>query len=221
MTNRFSRADARRFYDRFGAKQDAQGFYEDAALEALIAHGEFSLARSVLEIGCGTGRLAARLLADHLTASATYVGVDISETMVGLARRRLEPWSARARVQVSDGDFDFAACGGPFDRVVATYVFDLLSHDDIARALAAARRATSNGGLLCACGLTRGTDILSKATSSLWALLHNAEAIPGRRLPPCRARRTHSRRSVADRASAGGGQRDRAVGGSRRRGDLK
>ena len=173
MTDRFSREDARWFYDRFGAKQNAQGFYEDAALDALIEHGAFSLAHSVLEIGCGTGRLAARLLADHLPASAVYVGFDISETMAGLARQRLAPWSGRARVQVSGGDFDLAACGGPFDRVVATYVFDLMSVDDIATALAAARRATSKGGLLCACGLTRGTGLLSKATSNLWALVHS------------------------------------------------
>jgi SAM-dependent methyltransferase len=108
MTNRFSREDARRFHDSFGSKQDAQGFYEDAALDALVEHSEFSLAQSVLEIGCGTGRLAARLLADCLPASAAYVGVDISETMAGLAWRRLGPWSGRARDQVSGGDFDSA-----------------------------------------------------------------------------------------------------------------
>lgn len=59
MTAYFSSEDARRFYDRFGAKQDGQGFYENAALNVLIQHGGFSDAQSVLEIGCGT-RLPSR-----------------------------------------------------------------------------------------------------------------------------------------------------------------
>jgi hypothetical protein len=33
-----TRSQAQRFYDRFGKKQDAQAFYEDAALDDLIAH---------------------------------------------------------------------------------------------------------------------------------------------------------------------------------------
>ena len=32
-------AEARRVYDRVGAKQDAQGWYEDAATDVLLAHG--------------------------------------------------------------------------------------------------------------------------------------------------------------------------------------
>ncbi|MEZ5779616.1 MAG: class I SAM-dependent methyltransferase [Paracoccaceae bacterium] len=171
-TARFSREDARRFYDRFGMKQDRQGFYEDRALDLLIEHGAFSAARSVLEIGCGTGRLAARLLSDHLPASARYVGVDISETMVGLAAGRLERWGDRAEVRVSVGDFDFSAYGAAFDRVVGTYVFDLLSPEDIARALSGAHAATRPGGFLCVAGLTQGTGVLSRATSTVWTWLH-------------------------------------------------
>ena len=32
-----SRDEAKAFYDRFGAKQDSQGFYEDRALEDLVS----------------------------------------------------------------------------------------------------------------------------------------------------------------------------------------
>lgn len=173
MTAYFSREDARRFYDRFGAKQDRQGFYEDAALDVLIQHSGFSDARSILEIGCGTGKLAARLLSDYLPASARYVGIDISETMAGLARERLKPWAVRSEIQVSSGGFDFSAYGGPFDRVVITYVLDLLSDREIADALMAARAATLEGGLLCVSGLTQGTGLFSTITSTLWTLVHS------------------------------------------------
>lgn len=172
MTANFSREDARRFYDRFGAKQDRQGFYEDAALNVLIQHGGFSVAQSILEIGCGTGKLAARLLSDYLPASALYVGIDISDTMAGLATERLKPWAERSEILVSSGDFDFSRHGGPFDRVVITYVLDLLGDGEIADALIAARAATREGGLLCVSGLTQGTGLFSTMTSMLWTWVH-------------------------------------------------
>jgi hypothetical protein len=49
---------AKRFYDWMGAKQDTQCFYERPALADLIVHLELARAESVIEFGCGTGRLA-------------------------------------------------------------------------------------------------------------------------------------------------------------------
>ena len=46
---------SRAFSDRFARKQDWQRIYEDAAIEALLAHGGFESARFVAELGCGTG----------------------------------------------------------------------------------------------------------------------------------------------------------------------
>lgn len=174
-TARFSREDAKRFYDRFGSKQDSQGYYEDAALDALIRHGRFDDAKSVLEVGCGTGKLAARLLEHHLPTSASYLGIDISETMVDLAAERLRPWGARAMAVVSDGGFDFAGFERTFDRIIFTYVFDLLSLDDIATALAGAHAVARPGGLLCAAGLTPGQGVLTRCASALWTLVHRVK----------------------------------------------
>jgi len=70
--NRYlSPAEAKRFYDRLGSRQDWQGFYENPAINALIEHAGFDSAHSVIEFGCGTGTLAARLLREHLPAKAT------------------------------------------------------------------------------------------------------------------------------------------------------
>ena len=51
-----SPAQARAVYDRVGASQDRQGWYEKAAVDEAVAHGAFETARSVVEVGCGTGR---------------------------------------------------------------------------------------------------------------------------------------------------------------------
>ena len=98
-----SHLEARALYDRIGAWQDTQRFYEDYATADLIAHADLHQAQSVFEFGAGTGRIAERLLRDHLPTTAHYFGLDISATMVALARRRLTPWSERARVEQSDG----------------------------------------------------------------------------------------------------------------------
>ncbi len=94
---------ARQLYDRVGRAQDWQAIYEDRAVRKLTANAEMSSARAVFELGCGTGRLARRLLAQDVPTSCRYVGVDVSPRMVQLTRRRLEPWSQRAAATLVDG----------------------------------------------------------------------------------------------------------------------
>ena len=94
-----SHVEARAFYDWFGAKQDSQRFYEDQAVADLIIHADFDQARAVYEFGCGTGRLAKRLLSSYLPPDCRYQAVDISATMVRLAQERLARWSERVRVE--------------------------------------------------------------------------------------------------------------------------
>lgn len=172
-----TRTEASRFYDKFGARQDRQGFYEDAALALMIELGKFADAENVFELGCGTGRLAEQLLTSHLPSSAHYVGVDISSTMVRLAKARLAGFEGRVGIHLSAGEFDFSRLGGPFDRIVSTYVFDLLSLADIKKCFAGAHAAMSRGGLLCHAGLTNGTGPISKTTSTIWTMLHRIRPI--------------------------------------------
>ena len=164
----FSPEQAKRFYDRLGSAQDWQGFYENSAVNELIAHAAFDSAHSVFEFGCGTGALAARLLQDHLPSHARYVGLDISGTMVSLARERLKPWSERARVDQSDGTPCITQPDHSFDRFVSTYVFDLLAPDFIHQLLSEAHRLLVPGGKLCLVSMTFGASPLSRAVCWGW-----------------------------------------------------
>jgi tRNA (cmo5U34)-methyltransferase len=68
----------------------------DAAAAALAAsHGQ---ARRVVDLGTGTGALAARVL--RVLSSARVTGIDADEAMLGLARRRLG-----SRLTATTGDF--------------------------------------------------------------------------------------------------------------------
>ena len=168
-----SRQAAREFYDRFGAKQDNQGHYEDPPLRHLIARGAFSDAAAVCEFGCGTGRFAADLLANHLPPKATYFGCDISTTMIGLAKERLASFGDRVDLHLSDGEPGVPLADASVDRFFSTYVLDLLSVQDIRAIVHEAHRALRVGGLLGIVGLTTGTTLSSRAVSSLWKLIHS------------------------------------------------
>jgi SAM-dependent methyltransferase len=159
---------ARAVYNRIGRLQDWQSFYESKALDDLIAHGEFGSARSVFELGCGTGSFARRLLRDHLRSDASYLGVDVSDTMVGLATARLGEWSDRSRILHTDGELPLPGADASFDRFVANYVFDLLGEDYSARVLEEAGRLLSDGGLLCIASLTRGRSRAERAVTATW-----------------------------------------------------
>ena len=164
---------ARRVYDRIARAQDWQRFYEDAAAAELVEHAGFDDAHAVVELGCGTGRFAADLLAGRLPADASYVAVDLSPRMVALASDRLARWRHRASVTLVDGGAGVPAADGAADRFVANYVFDLLGADETRSALAEARRVLAPGALLCATGLTPGEHglarFLSRAWTGVWA----------------------------------------------------
>jgi ubiquinone/menaquinone biosynthesis C-methylase UbiE len=167
-----SHEQARRFYDEFGARQDRQGWYEDPANAALIAKARFEEATSVLEFGCGTGRLAATLLAERLPKHCKYLGLDASDTMCGLARTRLQAWTPCAEVRQTDGSMRLECAPRSVDRVLTTYVLDLLSLADIETFLAEAHRVLEPGGLLCAVGLTPGERGIARSVTSFWRYLH-------------------------------------------------
>jgi SAM-dependent methyltransferase len=158
---------ARRVYDRIGRVQDWQAFYEDAPINRLVAESDLAGDQTIFEFGCGTGRLAANLLA-ALPPSLNYLGVDISPVMVNLASSRLAPWAERAKVGLVDGSLPLPADDGFADRVLSTFVFDLLD-DAYARAVVDdLRRILAPDGRLCLASLTHGERLLERGLCRAW-----------------------------------------------------
>ena len=170
MPEYLSPDEARDFYDRFGERQNWQRWYEGPALRELVRASDFGSAHAVFELGCGPGALAAELLGEHLPEDAAYVAVDISPTMVALARKRLAPFGDRARVLLTDGGLSFDLPDGRFDRFVSAYVLDLLPPEQIAEAFREAHRLLRPGGKICLLGLTEGCTVASRAVVAGWRL---------------------------------------------------
>ena len=172
QTRSLSHQQAREVYDRIGRGQDTQRIYEDAAIDVLLQHAAFARAGSVVEFGCGTGRIARRLLREQLSATASYLGLEQSPRMVAIATPRLAAFGDRARIVQTDGRIAFPVADQSVDRVLSTYVFDLLSDSDIAIALAEAARVLVPGGRLCLVNLTFGRRPLERALTGLIERVH-------------------------------------------------
>jgi ubiquinone/menaquinone biosynthesis C-methylase UbiE len=161
-------------YDRVGRWQDTQSFYEHSAVDALVRAARFDVATSVVEVGCGTGALAERLLRTDLPSAARYVALDVSPTMVGLTQRRLRGWVDRVRIDRVDGRGTWPLPDSVADRVVATYLLDLLGPPAIEAFFAEARRVLRPGGLVATASLAADAGgipgLVSAAWSRLWRL---------------------------------------------------
>lgn len=172
-----SRTRLEAHYDELGAGQDCESWYEDPAFDDLCAMCAFEDASSVVEIGCGTGRFARRLFDSHLPGHAVYEGFDISSEMVALTAAALEPYRARARVRRCDAVEGLAVPDGRADRVVLTFVLDLLSAREAEAVLAEAARVLGEGGLLCATSLDHGAGLLPRLRSLGWSLVHRVRPL--------------------------------------------
>ena len=95
----------------------------------------------VLDVGCGTGEMTARLA--ETFPRATFIGIDVEEPHLERARQRCAAFGARVRFETGDA-LDLAFDDETFDMVVCRHVIQAVS--DAARVLAEIKRVLRPGG---------------------------------------------------------------------------
>ncbi len=162
-----SRAEIKAFYDDFGVRQDRQGWYEDVAIRALKRGAALDGARHVVEIGCGTGKLARDLLARTLAPDCRYTGLDISDTMTDETNRRIASWHDRAAAIRCDAGAGLPLDSASVDRVVSAYVLDVMPPGEIRAVIAETARVLEPGGLFAVATWGRGDAPLQRLVAAV------------------------------------------------------
>lgn len=163
------------FYDRLGGWLDTQRFFKTPALTRLLQYSDFPRARCVYELGCGTGRLAAKILAGN--NELVYLGTDLSSTMVSIAQNRLAPFGPRATVILTGNTAGIDLTDAAVDRFVSTYVFDLMPEREISMLMNEAARVVQAGGKLCLVSLTTSTQLFGRILTAMWSYVHQINPV--------------------------------------------
>lgn len=132
-----------------------------AVQELAVKAGE-----SVLEIGCGHGRTLARVAQ---APCAHVAGIDPSDVMVGLARRRLRRWIDAGRAEVAlASSAKIPHADERFDAALAVHVVSFWS-DPLAD-LGEIRRVLRPGGRLLLGYRPRDAETLASLPAAVYAL---------------------------------------------------
>jgi len=149
----------RAFYDRISRAYD---FISDASEHEAREAGERMLAlaagEQVLEIGFGTGNSILHLAA-AVGSEGRVSGIDVSEGMLGVARKKVaeRDLSERVHLQLGDGrHLPYEA--GEFDAVFLSFTLELFPESEIPAVLAEVRRVLRDGGRLALVAMAHVTD---------------------------------------------------------------
>jgi SAM-dependent methyltransferase len=111
--------------------------------EPIFARHPLGDGARVLDAGCGTGEVIARLAARF--AGASFVGVDLEEPHLERARARCRPFAERTRFEVGDA-LALSFADASFDLVMSRHVLQAVP--DARQALAEMVRVVRPGGRL-------------------------------------------------------------------------
>lgn len=106
----------------------------------------------ILDVATGTGDLAIAL--GRMSPQVCVIGVDLSEEMVAVGRRKVEERGLAGRVSLSTGDAEALAFDdGTFD--AATVAFGVRNFSDIPKGLSEMARTLRKGGTLAVLEFSR------------------------------------------------------------------
>ncbi|MFC1865997.1 class I SAM-dependent methyltransferase [Chloroflexota bacterium] len=151
-----SKDEAEKYYNRISAIYDRLGgIFERKSAERALDHLKIQEGESVLEIGFGTG-YCLQQIAILVAKTGKACGIDISNGMLEVTRRRLEKASLSDRVELFQGDALYLPYSNEtFDAVLMSFTLELFDTPEIPQVLKEVERILKVGGKLAIATLSK------------------------------------------------------------------
>lgn len=151
-----SKEEAEKYYDRISAYYDwLGGIFERKAAERALDSLKIQSGEAVLEIGFGTGHCLQQIALLVDKTGKTY-GIDISNGMLEVTRKRLEKVSLLDRVELFQGDAsNLLYSNETFDAVLMSFTLELFDTPEIPQVLREVERVLKVGGRLAIVSLSK------------------------------------------------------------------
>jgi ubiquinone/menaquinone biosynthesis C-methylase UbiE len=165
------------FYDELGDGMDRSDRYQSVAKERALDFLDAHAGQRVLEVGVGTGSLLGRLVQKNGDSKAV-VGIDFAGGVLRRARVRLASEPLGVPVLIRGNAIHLPFQDGTFDRILSTYVLDVLDEEDVLLALSEMRRVARPGALVVCAGLTsRGASPWARLVGRAHALTRRVQPL--------------------------------------------
>jgi ubiquinone/menaquinone biosynthesis C-methylase UbiE len=144
----FTEAKVKRYYAWRASNYDAGSGFEIAPHAEALRLADIQPGQHVLDVACGTGR-GTLGLAQAVGTTGKVAALDISESMLSLARTKVKNLGLDAPVEFKQGNArELPYPEGTFDLVYNGYMFDLIPLDGFLPILKEMSRVLKPGGKL-------------------------------------------------------------------------
>ena len=151
-----SKDDARTYYNRISLIYDwLGGIFERKPAEKALSHLRIENGEIVLEIGFGTGHCLQKIAISAGRTGRAY-GIDISDGMLRITRKRLEKAALLDRVELYRGDASrLPFSDGTFDVVFMSFTLELFDSPEIPELFSELWRVLKAGGSVGVASLSK------------------------------------------------------------------
>jgi demethylmenaquinone methyltransferase/2-methoxy-6-polyprenyl-1,4-benzoquinol methylase len=170
MERRFTPDAAQRFYDALAGRYDGFALFEARARQLALDRLEPTAGQFVLNVGLGTGAHY-REAVEWVGERGMAAGIDLSFSMLRVAQSR----GITALAQADGAWLPFALAS--FDRLLCTYVLDLVAWADLPRWLSEFRRVLKPHGCMALVSLTEGVNLVSRVFVAIWKLAYRVSPL--------------------------------------------
>ncbi len=163
-------------YDKIAPIYDIWGkLTESKARHRALELAAIEDGQSILEVAVGTGLAFYEIVKRN--PNGTNIGIDISEGMLGKAKKRLETLSGANYTLKMGSAFNLELEKESVDILINNYMFDLIPFKDMDKIIDEFKRVLKNKGKLILVNMTEGEGFGSKIYEGIYKL--NPKAMGG------------------------------------------